>query len=231
MITKEVEELFKEHVREQYPKEACGFVVDGTFYPQENVAQNPEEEFKIAQYPGGNLQAILHSHPNVNKAVPSAADMRGQIQTVVPWGIVATDGKWVSPITWIGDRVQKSPLVGREFIHGVQDCYALVRDFYREEFKKILPEFPRDDEWWYDKEKADLLTPDNFKSAGFVEIEYDNLRYGDVILGAVLCERVNHCAIYVGQGLILHHLYNRKSRRETLGPWIRYCRYYLRFQG
>lgn len=230
MITQEIYELFKQHVIQEYPKEAVGLVIDGTYYPQENIAEDPTKYFKIANYPAGNIEAVLHSHPDVLKAVPSAADMEAQLASAVPWGVVATDGSWVSPVQWFGDQVPKKDLLNRQFIHGVQDCYALVRDYY---FSKgvVLKEFPRDDEWWYDQEGTDLLTLENFTAAGFIEIPYNELQVGDIVVGAVRCERTNHTGIYVGQGLVLHHLYGRMSRREPLGPWMRFVRYCLRYTG
>jgi len=39
-------------------------------------------------------------------------------------------------------------LVGREWSHGVLDCYALVRDWFRAERGVELPNFVRFDDWW-----------------------------------------------------------------------------------
>lgn len=231
MITDELLSLFKEHVKQEYPKEAVGFVIDGTYVPQTNIAEDPTKAFKVLNYPKGKLQAILHSHPDVLIAVPSALDMEAQSASAVPWGIVATDGQWVGEIQWFGDQVEKQELVGRKFIHGVQDCYALVRDYYKQHKNVDLIDFPRDYEWWYDDKNTNLLTLENFNKAGFEEISYTDLRVGDVIVGAIKCERTNHTGIYIGQGLVLHHLYGRVSRREPLGPWKRFVRHYLRYVG
>lgn len=231
IISKEVEALFKEYARSEFPKEACGWVVDGTFYPQPNIAANPLEEFEMAGWPAGNVQAILHSHPNVREAVPSSLDMIHQINTNIPWGIVATDGQWVSRVNWFGDQVPIPDLIGRDFLHGITDCYALVRHWYKTERDIWLKEFPRDDQWWNDPEKPALLTPENFQSAGFREIDYTEMKVGSVILGTVLGNKVNHSAVFVGNGLIMHHLYNRKSRREPLGPWLKHCKYFLEYAG
>lgn len=230
-LSKEVLGLFREHVLSECPKEACGVVVDGCYYPMENIAEDPTEAFKMKSYPGGNLQAVLHSHPGRTVAAPSAADMIGQEASAVPWGIVWTDGSFVSEIQWFGDQVPLAPLLGRKFIHGVQDCYALVR---HDRFLRTgiwIPDFPRDEEWWRDEAGTELLTPENFRKAGYEEIEYKDLRDGDVVLGSIMCERVNHSAVYVGNGLVLHHLFGRASRREPLGRWLKYCKHFLRYTG
>src|SRR4051812_11740756 len=88
------------YVLAEFPKEACGFVVDGAFVPAKNIAREPEQDFLIAplEYLAaertGKLEAILHSHPN-GPLHPSKADMQSQVNTALPWIIVMTDGKTV----------------------------------------------------------------------------------------------------------------------------------------
>jgi cell wall-associated NlpC family hydrolase len=41
-----------------------------------------------------------------------------------------------------------APLVGRQFAHGVLDCYSLVRDFHARELGIPLSEYERQDDWW-----------------------------------------------------------------------------------
>src|SRR5699024_4319957 len=108
---------------------------------------------------------------------PSAADMRGQINTGVAWGIVATDGERCAGLAWWGDGVERAPLIGRGFVHGVTDCYALVRDYYAIELGIALPDYPRDWEWWH---KGGNLYLEGVASAGFARIEADDAQPGDM---------------------------------------------------
>ena len=57
------------HALEHAPREACGVVVDGRYWPCRNIAEDPEQDFVIdprdyavaALY--GTVEAIVHSHP------------------------------------------------------------------------------------------------------------------------------------------------------------------------
>ncbi|MCE5333370.1 MAG: C40 family peptidase [Desulfobacteraceae bacterium] len=214
----------REHAAREYPaKESCGLIFDGRYIPLENLAVNPSEDFKISPevYLSycelGTVEAVMHSHPN-GPQCPTKLDMIGQEACNVPWGIVPIlFGSTLYPFFW-GDQLPIAPLVGRQFRMGVFDCYGLVRDWYRQERSTTLPLFPRDPDWWTNGE--DMIA-DNFRTAGFVEVP-EVAKVGDVVVGKILARVENHCAVYIGDGLILHHLAGRLSRREALGPWMRY---------
>jgi len=140
-------------------------------------------------------------------------------------------------------------LIGRPFINGIWDCYSTgIRDVFRydgfgliSEFYKtdsiILPDFPRDYEWWGGVGKdgkefgptADLYR-DNFEAAGFRPIDISELRGGDVFLAQIGSTVTNHGGVYLGDGQIFHHLRRRVSRREPAPQWIRYVTEYLRYE-
>lgn len=107
-----------------------------------------------------------------------------------------------------------SLFTGKDFLHGTNDCYSLIRDFYRVAFGIELTNYARPDFWW----NADMnLYAEYFPREGFHTI--DNIRpqefqYGDVILMAVKSLYPCHAAIYVDDGKILHHFYGRKSSIE-----------------
>ena len=227
MFNAQVEQAARDHALECWPQESCGVVIDGRYRTRKNVAADPERTFQIARYPRTGLQAVVHSHP-LNRTAPSAADMRGQLDTAVPWGIVATDGAYTQDdIVWFGDACPVPALVGRTFLHGVRDCYELVRHYYRLRFDVRLRPVPREPEWWLDGE-TDLLNTAAFQAEGFSSIPMDTLATGDVLICQIGMGVCNHCAIYEGGGLIVHHLSERLSRREPLGPWRRFVRHSLR---
>ncbi len=73
---------------------------------------------------------------------------------------------------------------------------------------------------------------DNFADAGFVVVEPDDLLVGDVFLMQVNSEVPNHAAIYLGDGLILHHLQGRLSSRDVYGGyWQKITTHTLRHQS
>lgn len=218
------------HARLEYPKESCGLVSKGQYVPLPNVALDPLEGFEL---PAASLvdhapvDAVIHSHcaPR-HRAEPSAEDMANQIATGIPvYGIVLTDGAELgSGPLWFGEFLLDEPLIGREFVHGVRDCYSLIRAWYWQERKVKLKEFPRGLDWW----KTSDLYRDGFPQAGFRAIDADEAKPGDVLLMQVRERVPHHAAILLEDGLLLHHLPGRLSRREPAGQWRKYIVSYLR---
>ena len=240
MFDASVIEAIKAHAINAYPEESCGFVVDGVYLQRQNTAEEPEKGFRLAPQTWaaaakhGEIQAVVHSHPH-GPDCPSEHDMRLQIDTAVPWGIVATDGEGCREPFWFGDQVPIPELVGRGFRHGVTDCYSLIRDWYRLERDVTLPVYPREWEWW--REGEDLYQR-FFGDAGFVRIHEAEVQAGDVFLAQIRSPVPNHGGIYVGRGLGLHHLaarlesdFSRLSVREPVNRWRNHITHWLRYDA
>lgn len=241
MFNPAVDAAAKAHALAEYPKEACG-VISGTmaaatYVPLANVAANPEEEFELprtALVDHAPVLAIVHSHcfPK-HGAAPTALDMQFQMQAGLPYGIVWTDGKAAGVPLWFGDFLLDVPLfdakgnhVPREFMHGVTDCYSLIRTWFWQIKQIKLPEFPRDQDWW--KRGVDLYTA-GFGKAGFHEIAPGEAKPGDAALMKWGKWPVPyHSGVLIENGLILHHLTNRISRREPFARWTRHVTHYVR---
>lgn len=207
----------------RFPEESCGLLVAGKYVPCENLAEDPFMSFRIdaAQVleasQAGTLEAVIHSHPN-GPAWPTVTDMEQQLEGDVPWGIVSIDHKLPPDLFFWGDQLPIPPLEGRVFRHGIADCFALVRDWYRLNRDVVLPMTPRDGEWWNRGENVIL---DNLANFDFERVD-DKPQIGDVILAQIHATTVNHTGIYVGNGLVLHHLQGRLSRKDVLGPWSKF---------
>ena len=218
------------HAAAHAEKEVCGFVVNGQYYPLENVHEDAENHFKIDPKAWvkhsriGEIQAIVHSHTGINGLFPSAYDMQKQAETGLPWGIVKAD---VGRVLWFGDHVLDRQLIGREFVPGVMDCYAMIRGYYHQAFKKKLVDFPRDAEWW---ENGGTLFVDGFKKAGFYAISKEQLQPGDVMLMQIRSKTPNHGAVILENGLMLHHVHGQLSRKEPFGRWLAYATHFLRYE-
>ena len=238
MFEKHIEEI-KKITLEAYPKECVIAVLNDKVVELKNISDEPTKEFKLSKkdikflYDTPAL-ALVHSHPDYY-ACPSEADMIFQEESMLPWGIIATDGNSCSEITWFGDSLEKKPLVGRGFIHGVTDCYSLIRDYYLLEKQIHLIDFPRDWEWW---KKDKNLYVEGFSKAGFYRLDTDKEtpKEGDVFLVQIRSDVPNHGGIYLGEGLALHHLtarlpYDpmRLSLREPIHRWKDYITYWLRY--
>lgn len=225
----------KAHAIATYPHECCGIVVtkDGheEYWPRTNTATKPEEYFRLddlayvdAEDGGYEVSAIVHSHPNA-AAHPSMADRVACEALGLPWLIVsvgcdvATGEVFAHEVRCVEPEGFKAPLVGREFAHGVLDCYSLIRDYYAEHLGVALSDFAREDDWWRDA-GAENVYLNNLAKDGWVEVAMKDLKPHDVILMAIRSRNgPNHGALYLGEGKILHHLYGRLSETTIYGGY------------
>lgn len=207
------------------PNEGCGIIKDGQFLPIKNIADNPLNDFRLdeLQLPD-QYEAIVHSHPS-GLAEPSKTDMENQIKSGAPWMIIPIKNGICQPAIWLG--INSDELIGRQFIHGIFDCYSLIRDYYRIVRKITIPEFPRENNWWM---KNQNLYSENFEKAGFRKLtDKETPQEHDVFLTNVRSKVLNHGGVYIGRGLILHHLSNSVSRRSPIELWRNRISVWLRY--
>ncbi|AVY67154.1 C40 family peptidase [Xanthomonas translucens] len=216
------------HAMAEYPRECCGLIVataDGErYFACRNTATTPSEHFRLtgkdhaAAADQGEVLALVHSHPNA-PAAPSDADRLQCEMSEITWHIVSVgqvdgapecgDVQTIQPCGYV------APLIGRQFAHGVLDCYTLLRDFYARELGIQLRDYPRDDEWW---KRGENLYEKHFREEGFSEIA-DEPRRGDVFLMQIRSEEMNHAGVYLGDGQMLHHLHGRLSEQVPYGGY------------
>ncbi|MBS0661365.1 MAG: Mov34/MPN/PAD-1 family protein [Verrucomicrobia bacterium] len=225
-----------------HPHEACGLLVLTTQGLVSITARNlaPKNEAGVQEDfildpakfayadEAGQILAIWHTHPST-PAAPSPADLQRSHDLQIPYLIYSlpTDG-------W---HLHKPPpedqpavaLIGRPWMHGVLDCYTLVRDWYRTR-GLVFPQFAREDDWWA---KGENLYLEHVGPHGFVRVGEGTeraallrqLQPGDLLLYTLANSPVpQHAAIYEGDGCIVHHPEGRLSCREPFaGPrgfWI-----------
>lgn len=225
--------------RTGYPQECVWLITRTGCRRVPNIAEQPEQTFRIARRDmlraqAEGLLAVVHSHPDYPDC-PSEADMQGQVNTGVPWGIIATDGTSCTPIAWWGEGVAVPPLVGRGFRHGITDCYSIIRDYYRTERGVTLPEYPRSWQWW---DNGKDLYSEGFRAAGFVPIDASKVQPGDVWISQLRSPVPNHGGVLLERGLALHHPSahlpvdpSRLSVREPIARWQSHIVLWLRYQG
>lgn len=233
----------REHALGEYPRECIGYIDrTGRYGPLQNVADRPEA-FAVASprvitrlLHAGNLRALCHSHPG-GPDCPSESDMRAQIEMQVPFVIVATNGQATAePFAWGDQLLDDAPLVGRPFRHGVEDCYGSIRLWWWRERGELLPDYPRNWEWWLpDRPGEKDLYRRNFADAGFREIDRSEVRPGDVWLAAIRSTVPNHAGVFLDHGLALHHPSSglpydptRLSKRESIARWTPWITHWVR---
>jgi len=215
------------HAKIEDPKESVGLLLNvkgkERYYPCNNLSMSsyqcfvldPEDYVRADNT--GEITAIIHSHPTT-PPTPSQADLVGCENSNLPWHIVnPKTEQW----GYCEPNGYKAPLLGREWVWGVTDCWSLVRDWYREEKQIELKDYQRS------------MTPEEFLNnplfeeyatqTGFRELEPNEaLQEGDVLLMSILHPTLNHVAIFLGD-MVLHHLADRLSCREPYSPWLLKC--------
>ena len=215
------------HAKEQDPKESVGvlIVIKGKeqYYPCNNLSTYSQQCFILAPEDYvkadalGEITAIVHSHP-VTPPSPSQADKVSCEQSGLKWHIVNPKTE-----TWgyCEPTGYKPPLIGRQWVWGVTDCWSLVRDYYRENKNIILRDWERP------------TTPEEFienpmfencaADTGFVELRpEDKLQNGDLLFMSILANGLNHVAVFI-DGDVLHHLADRLSTKEPYNQWLLKC--------
>ena len=215
------------HAKEQDPKESCGLLIEikgkEKYYPCKNLSNWSNQCFIIDPVDYAKAEdsvkilAVIHSHP-VTPPIASQADMISCEDTNLPWHIV-------NPKTeqWGYNEPSgyKPPLIGRHWVWGVTDCWALVRDWYKEKKGIILKDWERP------------ITPEEFIAdpmfercawrTGFRQLRpEEKLENGDLLFMSILTSGLNHVAIFI-DGDVLHHLADRISCREPYNEWLLKC--------
>ncbi|ADM43330.1 C40 family peptidase [Edwardsiella piscicida] len=206
-----IDDEILEHALQCAPMESCGYVVRmdqrAVYMPFENRSIEPTQYFRmapedfLAAQARGEVIAMVHSHPG-GQPYLSEGDRTLQLASALSWWLVC-DGNI--------HRFRCVPrLLGRQFEHGILDCYTLFRDAY-ELAGLTLPDFHRDDDWW---KRGENLYLENFEKTGFYRVTASDAQAGDVVLCCFGSSVANHAAIYCGDGMLLHHVPDQLSKRE-----------------
>lgn len=223
-MKEEVYNQVVEYCESSPTKEVCGVIINkrgrGVFYPCKNLSNNSEYEFimdpidRIIASKDGDIVFIVHSHIDVSED-PSAHDIASCNAGKVPWIIYSLLTKKYTTIQPIN---QETPLIGRQYYYGVQDCWSLIVDVYKRELDKILV-YPADpDPEWHMHGRNHFN--DLIDAMGFVVVTDNSLiKYDVILMQTGKSPYLNHSALYYGDNIILHHAVDRLSCKEVYGGY------------
>ena len=217
----------QEHARTCMPEEACGLVYiykgKTKYKPCKNISISPKQTFIIDPKEYANIEdkativAVFHSHP-FEQPYPSAADKTICEKFKIPWYIYSVSlNKWYD----FKPSGYKAPLVGREYVFGVHDCWSLIRDYFetinitlRDWDRPINPQDFTDNPYF----------ENCFEKTGFRELKpEENLQLNDCLLFSLNSTGLNHVGVLLQNQMILHHIEGRLSSRDFYGEWLMKC--------
>ena len=208
-----IDEAIK-HVKEDWPNEACGAIINNKYERFENKAEDKSNTFMILDddfnraYIKGEVQCVIHSHNDYPMA--TVEDQNQQLAMDIPFGIINLVNRSVKHVMFWGEQVPIAPYKGRFFFYGGGfDCFSLVRDWWTEHYGVRSPNLARDFAFWHEGVN---LFESHMDSMPSYSVETSEIKPGDVLLYNINGTKyINHCAIYLENGLVLHHLYNQLS--------------------
>jgi len=240
VITKEIELEAIRHAFDDFPNESVGVVQGGNYVRLPNVAREPDNEFELGPVDAlaaVQSTALVHSHTNGQRH-PSVEDVRCQEQMQVPWLVLVMDrskahDKIGQPalvdLFWFGDQVPIAPYEGRKHRWHVHDCYALARDWYKQELGIVLPQVHREFAFW---NQGQNLIAEVYERVGFRYVDDVQPQVGDLLVMNVGAIVPNHLGVYIGDGMMLHHPADHLSRKALVHRWKNHhTGRYLRYVG
>ena len=214
--------------------ETCGLLLsNNTYYACKNIALNQEKEFTIDPIDYvkassiGKIVCVLHSH-TIFPERPSEQDIISCNSGKIPWIIYSILTK---KLFLLNPEIYSVPLISREYVYGVFDCWTLVKDTYKQELGIDLIYYIDPDFEWYKNGKN--YFEELIEEANFIEVKDNSIKKYDVILmQAPRSPVINHTGVYYGNNIILHHVIDSLSCREPYsGFWQKITKKRLRYKG
>lgn len=192
-------------------EEICGCLVEsGTstgIIPCRNISSNRSNHFEISPFDylriseNNKIVGIYHSQFSEN---PSSLDVINSLGHNLKSYFYSISGDRLIEIT--DKHLKYGKYLNRNFEINKNDCFSLIRDFYKNEFKIYINNYERNDKWYL--ENPDIIK-NNYMNEGFVTVE-------DYKEGDILVFKNAHFGIYLEGDLLLHHARNKKSTIEQL---------------
>jgi proteasome lid subunit RPN8/RPN11 len=212
-------------------EEVCGFIAfngnDVEVIRVENTAADKKDFFDInwVDYVDisskNRILGIFHSHVNTSSEF-SNDDVSLADEILIPIYVYSLVDEKMN--CYIPRGIELQSFEGREFIWGFNDCYSLVRDFYKTK-GVLLEDFERDETPLKQNYQIFVKLAEQI---GFRKIDLSEVKEGDLIV--VNTGKRKHLLIYKKNGMILHQPSNGISRTEEIGDYSTKIETILRYE-
>lgn len=215
MFNENLKIKIKDHAIRDIPNEACGLILDYnnvySVFPCLNISYHKKEHSIISPLDYmkaekiGRVIGMYHSQPN------DGASILDQFS--------ALENNLLSIIyCWLSDKFyflepKLKDYLNIAFNHLTNNCFHLVRNYYKKELNIELNNYIIDKEWF--KKTPEFIYQNIFNENG-VEVNFGERKKNDIIFFGKDRKRIQHMAIYLGNNLILHHNRDKNSSIEEL---------------
>lgn len=219
-----------QRITDNVPDMICGVLLqddnNSGFKPCVNASPAPEQGAIIdADF----LRTLRHSH-EITHVICSVPDARSH--DISDYQAMSDrDGLPYLLVLWPGLQSltifpqTELDYENRPYIYGQYDCYSLIRDYLLRENGIALNDYPRE---VYSLSSGKNIFEVQAPEEGFVKIEDTSLQTGDILVFNLPSTRLQHPAVYIGNGQMLHHLppglscreaYSEKWEKRTSSVW------------
>ncbi len=209
ILSEEIKTQIREYCIKNIPKESCGLIVDIrgilTIYPCKNISYhsnehailNPLDYVRAAKL--GKIVCHWHSHEHKGTSlIDNLNAFNHNVYSVI--------------YSWKYDRFyviepKLEEYLNLDYKFGKNDCFELVRNYYKNELNILISNYDRYEKWELDKPTYIL---DNFEKEGFYKIKLNDIKLHDVFIFKIY-NSPSHLGVYLENNFILHHPINEKS--------------------
>jgi proteasome lid subunit RPN8/RPN11 len=213
-LTKEIESGIVHQAEIHSPDECCGFILSND---DSNFLFHCENKFGkrfqissvdyLAAKEKGQIEAVYHSHTNGNEEF-SELDKKNSLYHGIKFILYSLKS---NSFKEFGYDTKYKKYVGKFFKIGEEDCFSLVRDFYKTELDVNIKDYSRNENW---SEQDDSLFDLYYEDEGFTKVN-DIKKYDIIIFNSPFRRGFSgHIAVYLGDSLMLHNQTNSFSKIE-----------------
>jgi proteasome lid subunit RPN8/RPN11 len=222
------------HAYEEFPRESCGAIIDGSYVKFKNMSDNPLEAFEIQDedfflaYMNGSVDCIVHSHNDFNQA--SLVDQVQQRELDIPSLIINLRNRSLMDCIVFGSN-HDANLIGRPFFYGAFDCISMVDDYIFDIFNVHIPHPPH--EWAFWMKNKSFFEPAMDETIPFEEVPLTEIKKNDILLYNIDGTKyINHIAVMMSDTYeVYHHMFGTTSGSYPITFVRKYLRTVMRFNG